>query len=58
MNKLGNLVAVGNSGDKEVVILSRDVASGMIGEVVARFSTFAGYLGADPVGNVTSVVWA
>jgi hypothetical protein len=58
MNKLGNLVAVGNSATQEVVILSRDVESGMIGEEVASFSTFAGIQEGFRAGNVTAVVWA
>jgi hypothetical protein len=57
MNKLGNLVAVGNSESQEMVILRRDVASGMIGDKVASFST--GFMvGEMRFGNVTNVAWA
>lgn len=48
MNAVGNLVAVGLQTDQVVVILGRDVQSGLIGEPVARIA-----IG----GNVTSVVW-
>ena len=34
-DKLGNLVAVGNQQSSEVVILARDTATGLIGDVVA-----------------------
>lgn len=48
MNAVGNLVAVGLQTDQAVVILERDVQSGLIGEPVARIA-----IG----GNVTTVVW-
>lgn len=48
MNAHGNLVAVGLQTDQTVVILERDVQSGLVGEPVARIA-----IG----GNVTNVVW-
>lgn len=48
MNAVGNLVAVGLQNSAEVVVLARDVQSGLIGEPVARIAI---------PGNVTSVVW-
>lgn len=48
MNAVGNLVAVGLQTDQAVVILERDVQSGLVGEPVARIA-----IG----GNVTTVVW-
>lgn len=48
MNAIGNLVAVGLQNSQEVVVLLRDVQSGLIGEPVARI----------PIsGNVTNVAW-
>lgn len=47
-NAIGNLVAVGLQNSQAVAILQRDVASGLIGEPVARI---------EIPGNVTSVVW-
>lgn len=48
INAVGDLVAVGLQTDQAVVILERDVQSGLIGEPVARIA-----IG----GNVTTVVW-
>ncbi|CZT14758.1 uncharacterized protein RCC_00717 [Ramularia collo-cygni] len=48
MNAVGNFVAVGNQNSQSVVILERDVQSGLVGEPVAKIT-----LG----GNVTTVVW-
>ncbi|KAF2208253.1 hypothetical protein CERZMDRAFT_91639 [Cercospora zeae-maydis SCOH1-5] len=47
-NAAGNLVAVGLQNDQAVAILRRDVATGLIGEPVARF---------EIGGNVTTVLW-
>lgn len=48
LNSVGNLVAVGLQNSQAVTILQRDVATGLIGEPVARV----------PIGgNVTNVVW-
>ncbi|KAF2163112.1 hypothetical protein M409DRAFT_68734 [Zasmidium cellare ATCC 36951] len=44
----GNLVAVGLQNDQSVVVLERDVVSGLIGEPVGRVNVG---------GNVTAVVW-
>ncbi|KAK4495398.1 hypothetical protein PRZ48_013729 [Zasmidium cellare] len=48
LSATGNLVAVGLQNDQRVVVLERDVASGLIGEPVARIGV---------QGNVTNVVW-
>lgn len=48
MSATGNLVAVGLQNDQAVVVLERDVQSGLIGEPVARISV---------PGNVTNVAW-
>ena len=48
MNKYGDLVAVGLQYSARVVIKSRDVESGLIGDTVAQV---------DVPGNVTCVVW-
>jgi 6-phosphogluconolactonase (cycloisomerase 2 family) len=53
MNKDGSKVAVANGGSGNVVVYSRNVASGKMGPVVA-----AGYgLGAGPAGALTAVQW-
>ncbi|KAK3111593.1 hypothetical protein LTR53_013011 [Teratosphaeriaceae sp. CCFEE 6253] len=44
----GSLVAVGNQNSQNVAILSRDVATGLIGEPVARMSV---------PGNTTCIMW-
>lgn len=48
MNGPGTLVAVGLQYDQDVVILSRDPSTGLIGEPVARLPVH---------GNVTCVVF-
>ncbi|KAI5357501.1 Putative nitrous oxide reductase, WD40/YVTN repeat-like-containing domain superfamily [Septoria linicola] len=47
-NAAGTLVAVGLQNSQAVAILKRDVATGLIGEPIARFAID---------GNVTAVVW-
>ena len=53
INKAGAKVAVGLQNDGRVVVLGRDVETGLIGDVLAGFG------GPDPdeVGQVTRVVW-
>lgn len=48
LNTAGNLVAVTNQNSGNLVVLRRDVATGLIGDVIAE---------ADVEGEVTSVVW-
>jgi 6-phosphogluconolactonase (cycloisomerase 2 family) len=48
LNSAGSLVAVGNQNSGSVVLLSRDVATGLIGEVLAE---------AEVEGQVTGVVF-
>lgn len=48
LNTAGNLVAVTNQNSGNLVVLRRDVATGLIGDVVAE---------AEVEGQVTSVVW-
>ncbi|KAM0717916.1 hypothetical protein Q7P37_006248 [Cladosporium fusiforme] len=49
LNTAGNLVAVINQNSGNVVVLRRDVATGLIGDVIAE---------AEVEGQVTSVVWS
>ncbi len=44
----GSLIAVGNQNSQNVVVLARDVATGLIGEPVARMGL---------PGNTTCVMW-
>jgi 6-phosphogluconolactonase (cycloisomerase 2 family) len=48
LNSAGNLLAVGNQNSANVVVLQRDVATGLIGDVLAE---------AEVEGMVTSVVF-
>ncbi|KAK5111865.1 hypothetical protein LTR62_004597 [Meristemomyces frigidus] len=48
VDKTGSLVAVGHQYDQNIVILERDVATGLVGEVVARMPT---------PGNTTCIQW-
>lgn len=48
LNTAGNLVAVGNQNSQNVVILARDVVTGLIGEPLARVT-----IG----GNTTCIVF-
>jgi 6-phosphogluconolactonase (cycloisomerase 2 family) len=48
LNSAGSLVAVGNQNSGSVVVLRRDVATGLIGDVLAE---------AEVEGQVTSVVF-
>jgi 6-phosphogluconolactonase (cycloisomerase 2 family) len=48
LNPSGTIVAVGNQNSGNVALLRRDVASGLIGEPIARIPI---------TGNVTCVVW-
>ena len=48
MNSAGNLLAVGNQNSGNVVVLRRDVATGLIGDVLAE---------TEVEGMVTSVVF-
>ena len=48
MNAVGDLVAVGNQYSQNVALLSRDVATGLIGEPIARMTVG---------GNTTCVVF-
>lgn len=48
LNAIGNLVGVGLQMSSEVVILKRDVSTGLIGEAVARI---------EIEGQITNVVF-
>lgn len=48
MNAIGDLVAVGLQYSDEVVVMARDVSSGLIGKPVGRVAI---------EGNVTCVRW-
>lgn len=48
MNAIGDLIAVGLQYSSEVVIMARNVASGLIGKPVARV---------EIDGQVTCVMW-
>ena len=48
IDKTGSLVAVGHQYDQNIVILARDVATGLIGEPLARMKV---------PGNTTCIQW-
>lgn len=56
INAAGDLVAIGNQNSGTVVVVSRDPATGALGDEVASVSV--GPEGVNGVGGLSSVVWA
>ncbi|KFZ24105.1 hypothetical protein V502_01413 [Pseudogymnoascus sp. VKM F-4520 (FW-2644)] len=56
INAAGDLVAIGNQNSGTVVVVSRDPATGALGDEVASVSV--GPEGVDGVGGLSSVAWA